>query len=176
MHVKKMMSLLMLLTACDEAFEMDRSAEDLATFDSAAQSSAEELPSPTLTPPLPCSYRIYRDNIRAARGEGGADPALELTRVEASAGGSTVTWSGRLPQGSSHTADALILSESVSSGTVISEEWEVFVVEKDDWDADDINQGGGILSFTCSGHGTRTGTVALTLGNAQVDVTVKAVW
>ena len=131
-------------------------------------------------PPALCSSTVKRDNIKVTRGEGGADPALELdvdTTVYYGAGGSaTVNYAGTIKSGASYTTDATMYATSVSAGSVVSHDWDVEAVEFDTWDADDHGSGSDNLSFTCSGSGTQTDSMSVNLGNAKISVKIKAVW
>jgi hypothetical protein len=131
-------------------------------------------------PPGSCTYRILRDSIFVSDGEGGADPALELTTVETlvdhGAGEASETYAGDIQSGATYQTDEEIYGATVDVGTVVTHDWEVNATEKDDWDADDHGSGGGTLSFMCSGTGSVDDDATVTLGNAAIIVTVKASW
>jgi hypothetical protein len=126
-----------------------------------------------------CSYTIQRDKITVVKGEGGADPALELdvdTIVHHDGTTSTVNFAGTIKTNASNTTDVTMFSASVPSGTVVTHAWDVDATEFDTFDADDHGTGGGTLTFTCTGTGTQTDSDQVALGNAIIDVQVKATW
>jgi hypothetical protein len=127
-------------------------------------------------PARTCSYEIKRDSIFVNDGEGGFDPGLELDSVEVMVAGLSETWGGNLKSGSTYGTDAQIVSDTVPVGTFVSEDWEVNADETDTADADDHGTGGGTLQFTCSGSGETSDDDEVTLGNASIIVTVKALW
>lgn len=151
------------LTACavdgpDEATDIDGATAEIASASTGS-----------------CTYTFVRDNISVVKGEGGFDPALELD-VDTSALGSTVNFAGTIKNGASHTTDAAIDTVTVTAGTVVSVPWAVEATEFDTLDADDHGSGGGTLTFTCSGSGSKTDSDQVSLGNAIIAVQVKASW
>ena len=131
-------------------------------------------------PPSTCTYRVYRDSIEVADGEGGADPALELDEVtvEVSHGttSSSETFSGTIRNGATNTTDAEIYNATVDAGEVVTLPWDVNAVETDSWDSDDEGSGAGILEFTCAGSGLLRDDEVIVLGNASIVVTLKVLW
>lgn len=126
-----------------------------------------------------CSYTIARDKITVVKGEGGADPALELdvdTSVHHDGTTSTVNFSGTIKNNASNTNDVTIFSAQVPAGTVVTHDWNVDATEFDTFDADDHGTGGGTLTFTCTGSSAQTDSDQVALGNAIIDVQVKATW
>jgi len=126
-----------------------------------------------------CSYTIKRDKITVVKGEGGADPALELdvdTSVEHNGTSSTVNFNGTIKSGASNGTDATIYSATVTSGTLVTHDWDIDATEFDTFDADDHGTGGGTLVFTCSGSSSQTDSDQVSLGNAIIDVQVQASW
>lgn len=126
-----------------------------------------------------CTYSIKRDNIKVIHGEGGFDPALELsvdTSVQHDGTSSTNNFSGTIKVGASNATDVTIYTNSVPDGTLVSHDWDVDAIEFDTLSAHDHGTGGGTLVFTCSGTGTSTDSDQVTLGNATIDVQVKATW
>lgn len=126
-----------------------------------------------------CNYSIKRNYIKVTKGEGGADPALELdvdVIVYYAATSSTENYSGTIKAGATYGTDETIYSTSVNSGTQVTHDWDVEATEFDTWDADDHGDGGGQLTFTCSGTGTLTDSDSVSLGNAIINVGVRADW
>jgi len=126
-----------------------------------------------------CTYTIKRDTITVVKGEGGADPALELdvdTSVDHDGTSSTVNFGGTIKSGASFTTDATIFINTVPSGTFVVHDWGIDATEFDTFDADDHGTGGGQLAFTCSGSSTSSDTDQVSLGNATISVRVKASW
>jgi hypothetical protein len=64
----------------------------------------------------------------------------------------------------------------VNSGTQVTHDRDVAATELDTWDADDHGDGGGLLTFTCSGTGSLGDSDSVSLGNAIINVGVKASW
>lgn len=141
------------------------------------EAGAEAEPPP---PPSTCAYAIKRDYIKVTKGEGGADPALELDvdTIVSYGSGSTATnnYSGTIKSGATYGTDATIYNTSVTSGSAVNHDWDVDATEFDTWDADDHGSAGSSIGFTCSGTGTQTDSVSVTLGNAAINVGIKATW
>jgi hypothetical protein len=144
---------------------------------SRVEAGADAEPPP---PPSTCAYYIKRDYIKVTKGEGGADPALELdvdTIVSYGSGlSATNNYSGTIKSGATYGTDATIYNTSVTSGSSVNHDWDVDATEFDTWDADDHGSAGSAISFTCSGTGTQTDSVAVTLGNAEINMGIKATW
>jgi len=149
--------------------------DDAATRDVEAASTVE----PVATAAT-CSYSIMRDSIKVIKGEGGLDPALELdvdTIVQYAGTTATNNYAGTIKNGDSVGTDVTIYSASVNVGTVVTHDWNVEAIEFDTLSADDRGSGGGRITFTCSSAGgTQTDSDSVNLGNAIIDVQVKAVW
>lgn len=131
-------------------------------------------------PPAACSYTIKRDYIKVTKGEGGADPALELdvdTVLYYGTGSSTTkNYSGTIKSGATYTTDATLYTGSVSGGTAVLHDWEVNATEFDSWDGDDHGSGSSDIGFTCRGSGSATDSMDVGLGNAIINVGIKAAW
>ncbi|HKW84867.1 MAG TPA: hypothetical protein VJN68_14040 [Burkholderiaceae bacterium] len=127
-----------------------------------------------------CSYNFKRDYITVTKGEGGLDPALELdvdTTVFYGTGiPATRNYSATLKNGQTAGTDVSIYSDSVTDGTVVTHDWAVDAIERDSWSGDDVGTGGGTVSFTCTGTGTRYDSDSVTLGNASINVGVRVDW
>lgn len=139
---------------------------------------AETAPTP---PPGVCSYDIDRDYIKVTKGEGGADPALELdvdtTVYYGASYDATRNYSGTIKSGATYGSNASIYGTSVSTGAAVDHDWEVDATEFDTWDADDHGSGGSAIAFTCtSGGGSQTDSLSVNLGNATINVGIVASW
>lgn len=126
-----------------------------------------------------CAYSIKRDYIKVTKGEGGADPAVELdvdVIVYYAGTSATENYSGTIKAGATYGTDETVYSTSVTAGTQVTHDWDVEATEFDTWDADDHGNGGGQLTFTCSGTGSLGDSDSVSLGNAIINVGVKATW
>jgi hypothetical protein len=150
------------LTAC--------AAEDPGD-DAAAEATAEIASASTGN----CTYTFVRDSITVIKGEGGFDPALELD-VDTMGLTSTVNYNGTIKVGATYGTDEALGTVTVSSGTVVTLPWDVDATEFDTLSANDHGNGGGSLTFTCSGSGSKTDSDQITLGNGVIDVQVKVTW
>jgi len=153
-----------------------------------AASTAPPWPSPrwSITPPPPpatCTYSFKRDYVQAISGEGGLDPALELdgyvkTRVVTPSGStySNTYTNSNMKAGTTNNSDVVLTTQSVTSGTVVTLNWDAEVRERDTTSADDIGADGEGLTFTCSSTGSVAyGSVVIDVGGS-VGVGVKVTW
>lgn len=139
---------------------------------------AEASPTP---PPGACSYEIERDYIKVTKGEGGADPALELdvdtivyygTRYD-----DTANYSGTIKSGATYTSNQPIYGTTVSTGDEVDHDWEVDATEFDTWDGHDYGSERSAIAFTCTSRGgSQTDSQSVDLGNATINVGIIASW
>ncbi len=144
-----------------------------------------DLVSAVLPPPPPatCTYSFKRDYVQAISGEGGTDPALELdgyvkTRVVTPSGStySNTYTNSNMKAGTTNNSDVVLTTQSVTSGTVVTLNWDAEVRERDTTSADDIGADGEGLTFTCSSTGSVAyGSVVIDVGGS-VGVGVKVTW
>jgi hypothetical protein len=151
------------LTACAIDGTDDSAAADEPTAEIASASTGN------------CTYTFVRDSITVIKGEGGFDPALELD-VDTTALTSTVNYNGTIKVGATYGTDEAMGTVTVASGTVVTLPWDVEATEFDTLSANDHGSGGGSLTFTCSGSGSKTDSDQITLGNGVIDVQVKVTW